>query len=141
MAEPERDSTQDWVLPKADRPATVVELERRIDVALAVARASEAAAVEIGAAALDAAQQAHRAAELAERASAAVAGGGGEVATTRNGPEDANGTAGRDGDELLDGAAAEREIEEDVLLHRFSERADRVLARLRAIERLPQSTG
>lgn len=54
------------------RPAAFVSLERRVDEALATARASEAAIMTVGAAAFDAAEQARRAAELAERASAAM---------------------------------------------------------------------
>jgi hypothetical protein len=130
MAEGERDSTQDWLLPAAARPATMFELEQRVDVALAVARASEAAALEIGAAALDAADQARRAAELAERASASAAerrsepgsGNGGE-SRPGNGGESRPGNGGEPGDERL---------------RLFTERADRVVARLLAIERLPQ---
>jgi hypothetical protein len=105
MPEVERDDTQDWLVPAAARPATMHELERRVDVALAVARAAEAAALEIGAAAIDAAGQARRAAELAERAVS------GEAAAVENGVER--------GDERL-------------LL--FSKRADRVMMRLRALE-------
>lgn len=44
-------------------------LEERVEEALATARASEAAIMTVGAAAFDAAEQARRAAELAERAS------------------------------------------------------------------------
>lgn len=51
----------------------VADIERRVDEALATARASEAAIMAVGAAAFDAAEQARRAAELAERASAFVA--------------------------------------------------------------------
>jgi hypothetical protein len=119
MTEADRDSTQDWLLPAERRLPTVFELEQRIDVALAVARASEAAALEIGAAAIDSAEQARRAADLAERASASV--NAGVVASVRT-----NGV--------------ESEAVEDPL-HHFSERADRVLARLRAIEQLPRRTG
>jgi hypothetical protein len=136
MAAAERDSTQDWVLPPERRPPTVFELERRIDVALAVARASEAAALEIGAAALDSAEQARRAAELAERACASVDAatvaprpGSGAEAESRAEPENGNAAIG-----------TEPESAEDPLRH-FTERADRVLARLRAIEQLPQRTG
>jgi hypothetical protein len=68
MAEGERDDTAEWVLPPEARPATLAELEQRIDYAVAVARASEAAALEIGAAAIDAAEQARRAATLAQSA-------------------------------------------------------------------------
>ncbi|HEY1356354.1 MAG TPA: hypothetical protein VGF09_08560 [Solirubrobacterales bacterium] len=72
MQEPERDTTRDWVLPDDARPPLVSELVERIDEALATARASEAAVMTVGAAAIDAAEQAKRAAELAERASAAM---------------------------------------------------------------------
>jgi hypothetical protein len=72
----ERDSTGEWLLPVGGGPPTLYELEQRVEVALTVARAAETAALEIGAASLDAAQQARRAAELAEKASlAAVARG------------------------------------------------------------------
>ncbi len=117
MAEAERDSTQDWLLPAERRLPSVFELEQRIDIALAVARASEAVALEIGAAAIDSAEQARRAADLAERASASANAGAG--------PEN--------------GAVTAVATVEDPL-HHFSERADRVLARLRAIERLPRRT-
>ena len=72
MEASERDSTRDWLLPGQSRPPLIGELEDRIDEALATARASEAAVMTVGAAALDAAEQAKRAAELAERASAAM---------------------------------------------------------------------
>lgn len=141
MAEGERDSTQDWLLPAGRRPPTVFELEQRIDVALAVARSSEAAALEIGAAALDSAEQARRAAELAERASAAVSGRG-FVPIPANGAEAGSHAGSDNGDAAAEGIAsgADPEISDDPLRH-FTERADRVLARLRAIEQLPQRTG
>jgi hypothetical protein len=62
----------DWQLPKRARLPLLGELVDRIDEALATARASEAAVMTVGAAALDAAEQAKRAAELAERASTAL---------------------------------------------------------------------
>ena len=68
------DGTAEWRLPERARPPLVSELVERIDQALATARASEAAVMTVGAAALDAAEQAHRAADLAERASAALIG-------------------------------------------------------------------
>lgn len=122
MPEVERDSTQDWLVPAAARPATMHELEQRVDVALAVARSAEAAALEIGSAALDAARQAHRAAQFAERAAIIAAAPGldrgAESAPGRNGAAD-----------------------QDERLRLFRERADRVMTRLQAIERLPQRTG
>lgn len=65
-------STQDWLLPEGSRPPTIGELERRVEEALVTARASEAVVMTVGAAALDAAEQARRAAGLAERASVAA---------------------------------------------------------------------
>ncbi len=72
------DVTQDWQLPEPARPPLVGELVERIDEALATARASEAAVMTVGAAALDAAEQAKRAADLAERASVVALAGAGE---------------------------------------------------------------
>jgi hypothetical protein len=73
-AEPnERDSTDEWRIAPARSLTSVAELEGRIDVALATARSAEEAALEIGAASLEAAEQARRAAALAERASASAA--------------------------------------------------------------------
>jgi hypothetical protein len=76
----ERDTADDWRIEPRRSIATVAELEGRIDVALATARTAEEAALEIGAASLEAAEQARRAAALAERASAAAARAAGEVA-------------------------------------------------------------
>jgi hypothetical protein len=109
------ESTQDWLVPAALRPPTVAELERRIDEALVTARASEVAVMTVGAAAFDAAEQARRAAELAERASAAAL----DVASGRPGPV----------------PPPPGEEEED--LRDFSERADRLVARLRQLQRIP----
>src|SRR5258708_33606349 len=76
MSDFERDPARDWLLPEHARPPLLGELVERIDEALATARASEAAVMTVGAAALDAAEQARRAAELAERASMAMVGNG-----------------------------------------------------------------
>ena len=65
----ERDHTDEWRVAPARQLATVAELEGRIDVALATARSAEEAALEIGAAGLEAAEQARRAAESAREAS------------------------------------------------------------------------
>jgi hypothetical protein len=102
----ERDSTQDWLLPEGAAPPLLSELEGRIDEALIIAKASEKAVMAVGDAALDAAQQARRAAEMAERAAEAA-----HKATPVP-------------------AALPYE---DVALRNFSERADRVVARLRAV--------
>jgi hypothetical protein len=74
MEERSPENGDHWRLPPAQRPPLIGELVERIDEALATARASEAAVMTVGAAALDAAEQARRAAELAERASAAMNG-------------------------------------------------------------------
>jgi hypothetical protein len=66
MATP-RDETSDWIVPDGAVP-TIGELESRIEVAISIARSSEAAAITVADAALESAQQARRAAELAERA-------------------------------------------------------------------------
>jgi len=109
----DRDSTRDWMIPGDTAPPLLGELVDRIDEALAIARASEKAVMTVGAAALDAAEQAHRSAELAERASAAMLDD-----RRREAPVVGAGS----GDDRMRG---------------FSERADRVVARLRALERLP----
>jgi hypothetical protein len=102
----ERDDTQDWLLPEGSAPPLLSELEERIDEALVIAKASEMAVMAVGDAALDAAQQARRAADMAARAAAAALEAMPPVAEAPY---------------------------EDPALRRFSERADRVVARLRAV--------
>jgi hypothetical protein len=109
----ERDSTQDWLLPESARPPSVAELSQRIDEAVATARASEAAVMVVGEAALDAAEQARRAAELAERASAAVFGPSRGSNPRDPGPRDP--------------------APHDPAMESFTERADRIAARLRVL--------
>jgi hypothetical protein len=96
------------------------ELEQRIDLALATARASEAAVTAVGAAALDAAKQARRAAELAERASVAALDAQGKVASV-----------------IAVAPPSPRPEPVDDSLSSFSERADRLVARLRGLQRIP----
>jgi hypothetical protein len=128
-----RDSTQDWVLPEQSKPPRIGELEARIDEAVATARASEAAVMTVGAAALDAAEQARRAANLAERASAAVFGGapprqaGADVAPPRQ--------AGADVAPPPTPSLAL--VDDDDSLRDFSARADRLAARLKRLESSP----
>jgi hypothetical protein len=107
----ERDSAEGWILPERSRPPLLGELVERIDEALATARASEAAVMTVGAAALDAAEQARRAADLAERASAAM---------NRNGGPESQAPR-------PDGGAMDD----------FTARADRVAERLQRLQRLP----
>ncbi|HKB50499.1 MAG TPA: hypothetical protein VKC63_03615 [Solirubrobacterales bacterium] len=111
MSDFERDPARDWLLPEHARPPLLGELVERIDEALATARASEAAVMTVGAAALDAAEQARRAAELAERASMAMVGNGLQAGSTT-------------------------EVE-GVAMGNFTARADRVAERLRRLQRLP----
>lgn len=115
------DKTQEWLLPAGARPPTVTELEERIDLALATARASEAAVMTVGAAALDAAEQAKRAAELAERASAKVAS-----AVLPASP--APGVSSR---------PRPRTVPSDNGLRGFHAQADRLAERLRRLQRVP----
>jgi hypothetical protein len=112
MSEGPHASVEDWALPERSRPPLLGELVERIDEALATARASEAAVMTVGAAALDAAEQARRAAELAERASARIGGNG-------SGPV----RGGRSDDAMS----------------AFTARADRIAERLQRLQRLPLS--
>lgn len=105
--------TESWALPERSRPPLLSELVERIDEALATARSSEAAVMTVGAAALDAAEQAKRAAELAVRASNALGG--------------------------RDGAPSSQPAPDDGPMRDFSARADRVAERLQRLQRLPLS--
>lgn len=113
MSDHDNAVTENWALPERSRPPLLGELVERIDEALATARSSEAAVMTVGAAALDAAEQAKRAAELAVWASSALTGPG-EQFSPRPAPDD-----GAMGD--------------------FSARADRVAERLQRLQRLPLS--
>lgn len=125
METSERDTTQDWLLSDEAMPPLLSELEERIEEAVESAHAAEdsAKAAEeeahaVGVAALNAARQATKAAETAERAAEA---------------------AERASNSAFDASqAAAAGPPEDTSLRSFSERADRVVARLRALERLPR---
>lgn len=147
MEESKRDSTQDWLLPEGSAPPLLADLELRIDEALAIARASEEAVGMVGAVAIDAAKQARRAAGMAERASEAALDTSrtaasrlsevvGQVAVASP-PEDAARATVAAPPEPV-GPVAARSSAADASLRSFSERADRVVARLRALERLPR---
>jgi hypothetical protein len=118
----ERDRTEDWQLPESARPPTMAQLVERIDEALATARASESAVATLGATALDAADQARRAARHAQRSAELAEWASAAMLDDLDDP----------GRERLAGAASG-----DDLMRSFSEHADRVVARLRALERLP----
>ena len=115
------DSTEDWLLPEHSRPPLIGELERRVELALTMARASEAAVVTVGAAAISAAEQAERAAGLAEKASATALEVQDRVAAMTLAPT----------------SSPAPEPEEDDSLSAFSARADRLVARLRQLQRVP----
>ena len=72
-AAPDRDSTEDWLLPDAARPRSFAELEAKIDYAVAVARSAEEAALAFGDVAIEGAAQARLAAEMAEAAAHSAA--------------------------------------------------------------------
>ncbi|HVY78151.1 MAG TPA: hypothetical protein VG898_06570 [Solirubrobacterales bacterium] len=122
------DTTADWLLPEHARPPLIGELEQRVAEALATARASEAAVMTVGAAALDAAEQARRAAELAERASISARDAQERVAVAVAAPPAGPASGGEE--------RTSPGSEEDSLSD-FSARADRLVARLRQLQRVP----
>jgi len=141
MAAATGESTQDWLLPEHSRPPLIGELERRVELALTMARASEAAVVTVGAAAISAAEQAERAAGLAEKASATALEAQDRVAAMTLAPVTAPPPAASpsprsavvpEGDDSPRSSA-----EKDDSLSDFSARADRLVARLRQLQRVP----
>lgn len=123
------DSTEDWLLPEHSRPPLIGELERRVELALTMARASEAAVVTVGAAAISAAEQAERAAGIAEKASATALQAQNRVAAmTLTGPTAPS---------TPTSSAPPAEAKEDDSLSDFTARADRLVARLRQLQRVP----
>jgi hypothetical protein len=134
MEASERDTTRDWLLPDVARPPLLSDLVARIDEALATARASEAAVMTVGAAALDAAEQAKRAADLAERVSARL--------LERTGPAPPQPRIAAEpwpspSQSPQKPAARPRPREDDDPLRDFSARADRLAARLRELQKSP----
>lgn len=122
MGDTERDRTDDWVVPAGTAPPLLGELELKVDEALAIARSSEDAVSVVGAAALDAAEQARRAAALAESAS--------EIALEATRRPEVPRAAMVNGSP--EAAAHAGPVAEDSL-ERFVERADLLTARLRAV--------
>ncbi len=115
-----RDDTEDWLLPELARPPLIGELEQRIDLAMAMARSSEAAVTKVGGVALDAAERARHAAELAESASLVALKAQEEVESIAVAPK-----------------PPVQPEQADDSLSSFSERADRLVARLRGLQRIP----
>jgi hypothetical protein len=142
----QRDSTQDWIVPRGTVP-TVAELEARIDEAVVIARASEEGVREVGEMALDAARQAKKAAEMAESASVAAkeaargARPAGPVSDTSPAPTGAGPASspptGRivGGQPPPGGGRVTREVVIDPL-QRFNQRADALTARLKKLEQV-----
>ncbi|MEZ5079012.1 MAG: hypothetical protein R2725_16410 [Solirubrobacterales bacterium] len=128
----QRDSTEEWLLPEGRRPLSVAELEQRVDQALAVARSAESAALEIGAAALESAEQAKRAADLAESASVVALEASRGVAGGRSDGALSAGASRRPGRGASPEPATHAGPAPDPLTA-FVERADRVAARFRAV--------
>jgi hypothetical protein len=124
-----RDKTEDWVLPEAARPRSFAELEARVDTAVAVARASEAAVAEVGASAIEAAAQARHAAELAEGAAIAAEAARGAVSTAPVAPATVVEPAANP-------ALFPLPPDVDLRLAHFMERAERVVTRLRVLQQL-----
>ncbi|HYH54606.1 MAG TPA: hypothetical protein VD761_10800 [Solirubrobacterales bacterium] len=152
----QRDSTQDWVVPRGTVP-TVGQLETRIDEAVVIARASEEGVREVGEIALDAARQARRAAEMAEESARAAqeaargsSGPAGPVTdlvppslsgwSPKSAPPPGSGAgeapAPEDGEAPQEEKQPTREVVIDPL-QRFNARADAVAARLRKLEGVP----
>jgi hypothetical protein len=136
MEASERDTTDEWRIQPGRTPATVAELEGRIDVALATARSAEEAALEIGAASLEAAEQARRAAALAESASAAALRAAGEVAAAPPAlaphPAAPSSTQPRPAAVRDPGPRRSDPFEERISA--FRERAEKVMIRLQKLE-------
>jgi hypothetical protein len=127
------DTTSDWLLPAAARPPLIGELERQVALALATARASENAVMSVGAAAIDAAEQARRAAELAERASISARDAQERAAAVASASVSSTSAGGS----VVAGAPETASRAEEDSLSDFSARADRLVVRLRQLQRVP----
>lgn len=108
-------------MPRGSVPL-VGELEARIDEALVIARASEEGVREVGEMALDAARQAKRAAEAAEKSAEAAAAAARGVVEEEAAPSPAE-----------EEAPQSRPPRFEVRFRSFTERADRVSARLQRL--------
>jgi hypothetical protein len=129
----ERDTTGEWRITPVRSLVSVAELEGRIDVALATAHSAEEAALEIGAASLEAAEQARRAAALAERASASAAQAAQSAREAAVAPPSAVPPVPANAAPVAASAKHPPDpVEERIAA--FTERAERVMARLQRIE-------
>jgi hypothetical protein len=140
----ERDTTDEWRIEPARAPATVAELEERIDLAVTTAKSAEEAALEIGAASLEAAEQARRAAALAEQASAAASRAAGEAASAAkfsarprpvaDAPRRSAGPSPSDFRPRANGADPRRPDPFEERITAFRLRAEKVMVRLQKLE-------
>lgn len=135
----QRDNTEDWIVPRAAVP-TIAELEARIDEALVIARASEEGVREVGDIALDAARQARRAAEAAEASAAAASSARSEAearqdrsGATKPGTIEAGPRRVRGSQAPTPASLRRPGPSAEARLRSFNERADRLLARVRAV--------
>jgi hypothetical protein len=115
-----------WRLSAEAQPPLLGELVERIDEAMATARGAESAAVTIGAAALEEAEEARRLAGLAAQSAAAGA------SRATGGP----GGRPRSGAVIVDGSPQTGPSDP---LEGFTARADRVAERLERLQRVPLS--
>ncbi|HET7511117.1 MAG TPA: hypothetical protein VFJ65_12820 [Solirubrobacterales bacterium] len=126
----ERDNTQDWIVPRGTVPL-VSDLEARIDEALVIARASEEGVREVGEMALDAARQARRAAEAAEKSAAVAVAARMEPATEQKEEEKASRVEHKLSP--VEEPSPPPQPRFEARFRTFTERADRVSARLRRL--------
>lgn len=110
-----------------------------MELALTMARASEAAVVTVGAAAISAAEQAERAAGLAEKASVTALEARDRVAAMAVASSSSQAAEPRRDVEEEGSLSSFSEItpRSDDSLSDFSARADRLVARLRQLQRVP----
>jgi len=110
---------------------TVGELEARIDEALVIARVSEEGVREVGEMAIDAAKQARRAAEMAEKSAHAAVDAAKEAVSVKL-------TAAKVADANASGPAGPVTVREVVIdpVERFNARADAIAARLEKLQRV-----
>lgn len=131
-----RDRTEDWLLPEATRARSFSQLESRVDVALTLAQASEAAVREVGAAAIEAAEQARQAAELAERAAIAAQAAREAVVVAPVAADPGLPVPAPSSPLAENPALYPLPPDEDLRLAHFMERAARVVVRLRALQQV-----
>jgi hypothetical protein len=133
MEASDRDTPQDWLLSDGEKPPLLSELVERIDEAVAIARSSEKAVDAVGETAIEAAVRAREAAAQARRAA--------------QGAHEAAASAERAAERMTEERRQVRlhlpppPPSEDPSLRGFSDRADRLVTRLKALQRVPLRPG